>query len=89
MGDLVEEELGRQPLALQAALHVGQGEDDRVDLARGSEPAQLIQGEHPRTSRARVSIGHQDDSSCSIAASSASVPCTFGPLNHLRADTGQ
>jgi hypothetical protein len=25
--------------------------------------------------------------SCSMAANSAGVPCTFGPVNHLRADT--
>ena len=55
MRDLGQEELGRQPLALKAPLHVGEGEDHGVDLAGGDEPAQLVQGEHPRTSRARDS----------------------------------
>ena len=88
--DLGQEELGRQPLALQAALHVRQRQDHRVDLAGGSELAQLGQGQHPRTSRAHLRITHaQADSSCSMAASSASVPWTFGPLNHLCAETSQ
>ena len=56
----------------------------------GDELAQLVQGEHPRTSRARVLVGHaQADSSCSIAASSSGVPWTRGPVNHLLADTSQ
>ena len=30
-----------------------------------------------------------DESSASIAASSSAVPCTFGPVNQLRAETSQ
>ena len=90
MRHLGQEELGGQPLALEPALHVGQREDDGVDLAGRDELAQLVQGQHPRTSHACVLVGHaQADSSCSMAASSSGVPWTRGPVNHLRADTSQ
>lgn len=42
--DLVEEEAGREPLALEAALHVGEGQDDSVDLAARDEGVQLLDG---------------------------------------------
>ena len=37
--DLVDEGLGIEPLALQAALHVGHGKNDGVDLTLGDEVA--------------------------------------------------
>ncbi len=87
---LGQEELSGQALALEPALHVGEREDHGVDLAGGDELAQLVQGQHPRTSRARVLIGHrQADSSCSIAASSSAVPWTRGPVNQFFAETAQ
>ncbi len=85
--DLVEEELRRQPLAGQPSLHVGKGEQHRVDRLRLDRDPQFLQ----RQEAAPLSTvrAHQVDSSSSIAASSAAVPCTFGPVNQLRADTSQ
>ena len=39
---LVEEVPGVEPIALQPALHVGQGDDDRVDVARGDRYPELL-----------------------------------------------
>ena len=51
-----------------------------------SDP-QVLQGQQ---SAPRSWVGcHQTESSRSIAASSSGVPWTFGPLNHLRAETSQ
>ena len=88
LGHLVQEELGRQPLARQPALHVGEGEHDGVDLAHPDRGPQLLQGQQagPRRPRAR---SHQTVSSCSIAASSSGVPWTLGPVNQFFADTSQ
>ena len=44
---VVEEELRREPLALQPALHVGEGDDDRVDVALAHLHAELLEREHP------------------------------------------
>ena len=44
-GHLVQVELRRQALALQPALHVGEGEHDGVDLALADRDAQLLQGQ--------------------------------------------
>ena len=46
LGHLVEEELRRQPLALQAALHVGEGQHDGVDRAVADLDPQALQGQH-------------------------------------------
>ncbi|GAA3241055.1 hypothetical protein GCM10020256_63650 [Streptomyces thermocoprophilus] len=43
--DLVEEEAGGEPLALEAALHVGEGQDDGVDVSGGDEGVQLLDAE--------------------------------------------
>lgn len=43
--DLVEEEPGGEPLALEAALHVGEGEDDGVDVTGGDEGVQFLDPE--------------------------------------------
>ncbi|CAM5503117.1 hypothetical protein SDIAM26S_05021 [Streptomyces diastaticus subsp. diastaticus] len=43
--DLVEEEGGGEPLALEASLHVGEGQDHRVDLSGADQAAQLLDGE--------------------------------------------
>ena len=43
--DLVEEEAGGEPLALEPPLHVGEGQDDGVDLAARDEGAQLLDAE--------------------------------------------
>ena len=40
--DLVEEEAGGEPLALEPPLHVGEGQDDCVDLTARDEGAQLL-----------------------------------------------
>src|SRR5690606_11181269 len=45
--DLVEEVRRGAPLALQAALHVGERDEDRVDRAVVDHRAQLLEGEHP------------------------------------------
>lgn len=40
--DLVEEELCGEPLALEASLHVGEGQDHCVDLTAGDEGTELL-----------------------------------------------
>ncbi len=45
LGHLVEEEAGGEALALEPALHVGEGQGDGVDLARVDQRAQLVEGE--------------------------------------------
>ncbi|GGW90629.1 hypothetical protein GCM10010353_02240 [Streptomyces chryseus] len=42
---VVEEELGGEPLALEATLHVGEGQDDCVDLTARHEGAELLKSE--------------------------------------------
>jgi len=98
-GHLVEEELRRKPLALQPALHVGEGEHHCVDLTLADRDPQPLQGQHaaavPAAQAARVggSVAcrsrHQTESSRSIAASSSAEPWTFGPLNQFFAETSQ
>ena len=46
--ELLQEELAVDPLAHQAALHVGERDDDRVDRAALDLAPQLVQGEHVR-----------------------------------------
>ncbi len=53
LGDFVEEEPGGEALALQAALHVGEGERDGVHLAGVHQGAQLVQGQRRPGRRAR------------------------------------
>jgi hypothetical protein len=55
---LVEEELGGQPLALQPPLHVGEGENDRIDRALADLNAQLLKSEHAAPSAARLGMEH-------------------------------
>lgn len=43
--DVVQEELCGEPLALEPSLHVGEGQDDGVDLTARDEGAQLLDGE--------------------------------------------
>lgn len=43
--DLVEKEARGEPLALEPALHVGEGQDDGVDLAARDEGVQLLDGQ--------------------------------------------
>ena len=43
---LLDEELGMEALAEQASLHVGERDDDRVDLAGGDEILELGVGQH-------------------------------------------
>jgi len=43
----VGEVLGMQPLALQATLHVGEGDHHRVDVTGVDPAAQVLQREHP------------------------------------------
>jgi hypothetical protein len=77
LGHLVEEELGRQPLALEPALHVGEGEHDGVDLALTDLHPEPLQAEHPALLAVRPVAPderHQEDSSCSISASSSADP---------------
>ncbi len=45
LGDMVDEPLTVNPLALQSTLHVGEGDDDGVDRAVGHFGAQLLEGE--------------------------------------------
>jgi hypothetical protein len=45
---LVDEELGVQALPHQPPLHVGEGDDDRVDLAMDDLRLQILEGQHPR-----------------------------------------
>src|SRR5215213_7537944 len=47
---LLDEVLADEPLALQAALHVGEDEEDRVDGAIADRAAELIGGHAPRSS---------------------------------------
>jgi len=48
---LVEEVPGVEPLALQASLHVGDRDDDGIDLIAVDERGQLLQRQHvPSTS---------------------------------------
>ena len=44
---LVQEVVGREPLAGQPSLHVGEGDDHRVDDPLAHLDAELLQGEHP------------------------------------------
>ena len=87
LDDLVEEVLRDEPLALQAALHVGQREQDRVDplaLDRGAElvereagpcrPGTLHGGGSGNDAQARAIVSCQPGSP--TTASSAST--TFG-----------
>lgn len=46
--DGVEEVSGREPLALEPALHIGEGEDDSVDLPGVDEDPELLDGEWGR-----------------------------------------
>jgi hypothetical protein len=55
---LFEEELGGQALALQAPLHVGEGEHDRVDRALTHLDAQLLKREQATSAAARVGMEH-------------------------------
>ena len=66
-----------EALALQPPLHVGHGDDDGVDLLHADEFAQ------------RLEVHASESSSASIAAISSALPCTFGPVNQLRAETSQ
>ena len=93
---LLQEELRGKPLALQPALHVGEGEHHRVDLALADRDPELLQGQHAaalraaRAARTVISRGrHQVESSRSIAASSSAVPWTLGPVNQFFAETSQ
>ena len=43
---LLDEELTVQALPHQAPLHVGEGDDDGVDLAGGDQRFQLVEGQH-------------------------------------------
>ena len=54
----VEEELGRQALALQPALHVGEREHDRVDRALVHLDAQLLKREHAAPVTVRTGLDH-------------------------------
>ena len=44
--DLVDEELRVQALAEQAALHVGERDDDRVDLTALDLMPEVVEGQH-------------------------------------------
>jgi hypothetical protein len=46
--ELLQEELAVEPLSRQAALHVGERDDDSVDRAALDLAAQLVQREHVR-----------------------------------------
>ncbi len=46
--DLLDEELAVEPLSEQPALHVGEGDDDRVDLAARDLGLQLVEVQHER-----------------------------------------
>ncbi len=56
--DLVEEVVRGEPLALQAALHVGEAEQDRVEAAGGHRGAQLVEreGSHGRAPYSRKGV---------------------------------
>ena len=45
--NLLDEELGVEPLPHQAPLHVGERDDDRVDLAGGDQLSQRVGAQHP------------------------------------------
>ncbi len=79
LGHLIKEEPRGQALALQAALHVGERDNDGIGTAVSRLGPQLIQRE--------VTAHLTTRSSASISASSSAVPWTRGPVNHLRADT--
>ena len=89
---LVEEVVGVGALAREPALHVGHGEHDGVDGAGGDLAGELGEveaaGQPPRPAR-RLPRAHTAASSRSMAASSSAVPCTFGPVNHFRAEANQ
>ncbi len=72
---IVEEELRRYPLALQAPLHVGEREHDRVDRARAHRPPQPVQGEHPRTGSRAAGFGH-----CHVVPSSGGACAVSWPV---------
>ena len=55
---VLEEVGGVQELPLQPALHVGEGDDDGLDLARRDGGPHLVDGEHPGTARVVV-LGHR------------------------------
>ena len=42
-GDVVDERLGIEALPLQAPLHIGQGEHDRIDFALRDQIAQFVE----------------------------------------------
>ena len=66
-----------EALALQSPLHIGDGDDDGVDVI------------HPDCFAQRFHVHASESSSASIAAISSADPCTFGPVNHLRAENSQ
>ena len=97
---LVQEVGGVGPLPLQAALHVGDPDEDGIDQPGLDLGGQLVEGQppdrwSPLACRRTVSQSTSSSSasmwvnSCSMAASLASSPCTLGPVNHLRALTSQ
>ncbi len=58
---LLHEELGVEPLAEQASLHVGERDHDRVDLAGGDEILELGVGQHRGDPIPRGSIRQGED----------------------------
>ena len=64
---VLDEVVADQPLALQPALHVAEGEDDGVDGAVGDGAAQLVGGHAPASSLS---------ASCTAANSSSGAEAT-------------
>ena len=58
--DLLDEELAVEPLSHQPALHVGEGDDDRVDRARLHVGLQLVEAKHEGDPNVRA-VRHVDN----------------------------
>jgi hypothetical protein len=66
--DLVQEEAGVEPLALEPALHVDEGEHDRVDLTGVDRPGQLLDRQRCGARRHRANLRTQRSSSTPFPA---------------------
>ena len=64
---LVDEVCGVQPLSLQTTLHVGEGDDDGVDIAVGDECSQLVGGQQARTAGMCGGLGQEGSSGDEVA----------------------
>ena len=85
IGHIFKEKPAGHAFADKPTLKIGKPNDDRIDIALLDQRCQLVTCKRAT----RHELDYFSSSSRSIAMSSSFVPCTFGPVNHLLADSFQ